>query len=163
MMFPFANMNVMNNPNFINMNMNMFQEMGNDITEQEIQKHKKTLNKLIMKLNNTHNIDEEISINNEIRKETEFLSSLFNIKKDELNLQNLNDNNNINQFMMMNNDLMANMIKNMNDDKYEANKEWMKGFRMVLMKLIILNQKLILFLSKFVEIELTLQQILIRQ
>ena len=31
---------------------------------------------------------------------------------------------------MMNNDLMANMIKNMNDDKYEANKEWMKGFRM---------------------------------
>ena len=116
-----------------------------------------------MKLNNTHNIDEEISINNEIRKETEFLSSLFNIKKDELNLQNLNDNNNINQFMMMNNDLMANMIKNMNDDKYEANKEWMKGFRMVLMKLIILNQKLILFLSKFVEIELTLQQILIRQ
>ena len=32
--------------------------------------------------------------------------------------------------MMMNNDLMANMIKNMNDDKYEANKEWMKGFRM---------------------------------
>ena len=34
-MFPFANMNVMNNPNFINMNMN--QEMGNDITEQEIQ------------------------------------------------------------------------------------------------------------------------------
>ena len=91
-----------------------------------------------MKLNNTHNIDEEISINNEIRKETEFLSSLFNIKKDELNLQNLNDNNilpnlvnnNINQFMMMNNDLMANMIKNMNDDKYEANKEWMKGFRM---------------------------------
>ena len=78
-MFPFANMNVMNNPNFINMNMNMFQEMGNDITEQEIQKHKKTLNKLIMKLNNTHNIDEEISINNEIRKETEFLSSLFNI------------------------------------------------------------------------------------
>ena len=83
-----------------------------------------------MKLNNTHNIDEEISINNEIRKETEFLSSLFNIKKDELNLQNLIDNNNINQFMMMNNDLMANMIKNMNDDKYEANKEWMKGFRM---------------------------------
>ena len=36
-MFPFANMNVMNNPNFINMNMNMNQEMGNDITEQEIQ------------------------------------------------------------------------------------------------------------------------------
>jgi len=92
----YGNINVMNNPNFINMNMNMNQKMGNDITEQEIQKHKKTLNDLIMKLNNTHNIDEEISINNEIRKETEFLSSLFNIKKDELNLQNLNDNNNIN-------------------------------------------------------------------
>ena len=75
-----------------------------------------------MKLNNTHNIDEEISINNEIRKETEFLSSLFNIKKDELNLQNLKDNNIINQFMMMNNDLMANMIKNMNDDKMKQTK-----------------------------------------
>ena len=39
MMFPFANMNVMNNPNFINMNMNMNmnQAIGNDITEQEIQ------------------------------------------------------------------------------------------------------------------------------
>ena len=36
-MFPFANMNVMNNPNFINMNMNMNQAIGNDITEQEIQ------------------------------------------------------------------------------------------------------------------------------
>ena len=29
----FANMNVMNNPNFINMNMNMNQAMGNGITE----------------------------------------------------------------------------------------------------------------------------------
>ena len=37
MMSLFGNINVMNNPNFINMNMNMNQEMGNDITEQEIQ------------------------------------------------------------------------------------------------------------------------------
>ena len=37
MMPLFGNINVMNNPNFINMNMNMKQEKGNDITEQEIQ------------------------------------------------------------------------------------------------------------------------------
>ena len=37
MMPLFGNINVMNNPKFINMNMNMNQEMGNDITEQEIQ------------------------------------------------------------------------------------------------------------------------------
>ena len=79
----FANMNVMNNPNFINMNMNMNmnQAMGNGITEQEIQKHKNNINNLTFKLNNTHNIDEEILINNEMKKENECLSSLLNIKK----------------------------------------------------------------------------------
>ena len=96
----FANMNVMNNPNFINMNMNMNQAMGNGITEQEIQKHKNNINNLTFKLNNTHNIDEEILINNEMKKENECLSSLLNIKKNELNQQNMN--NNIIQNMMNN-------------------------------------------------------------
>ena len=96
----FANMNVMNNPNFINMNMNMNQAMGNSITEQEIQKHKNNINNLTFKLNNTHNIDEEILINNEMKKENECLSSLLNIKKNELNQQNMN--NNIIQNMMNN-------------------------------------------------------------
>ena len=56
----FGNVNIMNNPNFINMNMNMNQAMGNSITEQEIQKHKNNINNLTFKLNNTRNIDEEI-------------------------------------------------------------------------------------------------------
>ena len=115
MMFPFANMYAMNNPNFINMNMNMNQAIGNDITEQEIQKHKKTLNDLIMKLNNTHNIDEEISINNEIRKETEFLSSLFNIKKNEFNNQNLNVN--YQMQTSMNNNIIPRMTSEIYCDK----------------------------------------------
>ena len=49
----------------------------------EIRKHKYKLNNLINILINTHNIDEEISINNEIKNETEFLSSLFIIKRNE--------------------------------------------------------------------------------
>ena len=101
----FANMNVMNNPNFINMNMNMNQAMGNGITEQEIQKHKNNINNLIFELNNTHNIDEEILINNEIKKENECLSSLLNIKKNELNQQN-----------MMNNNIIQNMMNNPNEN-----------------------------------------------
>ena len=101
----FANMNVMNNPNFINMNMNTNQAMGNGITEQEIQKHKNNINNLIFELNNTHNIDEEILINNEIKKENECLSSLLNIKKNELNQQN-----------MMNNNIIQNMMNNPNEN-----------------------------------------------
>ena len=77
----FGNVNIMNNPNFINMNMNMNQAMGNSITEQEIQKHKNNINNLTFKLNNTRNIDEEILINNEMKKENKCLSSLLNIKK----------------------------------------------------------------------------------
>ena len=65
--------------------------MSGPMTEQEIQKHKNKLNQLISKLINTHNIEEEISINNEIKKESECLSSLLNIKKYELN-QNNNTN-----------------------------------------------------------------------
>ena len=70
------------------------QILGSSITEEEIQNHKNKLKNLITKLNNTHNIDEEISINNDIKNETEFLSSLFKIKRNELN-QNMNNNMNI--------------------------------------------------------------------
>ena len=64
--------------------------IGNSITEEEIQNHKNKLKNLITKLINTHNIDEEILINNEIKSETEFLSSLFKIKRNELNQKNNN-------------------------------------------------------------------------
>ena len=110
----FANMNVMNNPNFINMNMNMNQAMGNSITEQEIQKHKNNINNLTFKLNNTHNIDEEILINNEMKKENECLSSLLNIKKNELNQQNMMNNNIMPN--MMNNNIIQNMMNNPNEN-----------------------------------------------
>ena len=78
----------------------MPQQFGSPITEQEIQNHKNRLKRLITKLINTHNIDEENSINNEIRNETKFLSSLLNIKRNDL-IQNNNMNNNNNFFNPM--------------------------------------------------------------
>ena len=126
----FANMNVMNNPNFINMNMNMNQAMGNGITEQEIQKHKNNINNLTFKLNNTHNIDEEILINNEMKKENECLSSLLNIKKNELNQQNMMNNNIMPN--MINNNIMLNMVNNPG-----GNNNWMGINRMNIGKPII--------------------------
>ena len=64
--------------------------MGNNITEQEIQKHKDNLYNLIYKLKNIHNIIEEKSINNKIKNEVESLSFLFNIKENKLNGSNNN-------------------------------------------------------------------------
>ena len=71
------------------------EKMGSPIIEEEIKNHKNKLNNLITKLINTHNIDDETSINNEIKNETEFLSSLFKIKKNELN--QINNNMSMNQ------------------------------------------------------------------
>ena len=114
-MMPLGNVNGMNNQIFMNMNGN--QGMGKNITEQEIQNHKNKLNNLIFRLNNTHNLDEETIINNEIKNESECLSSLLNIKRNELfnqqNILNNNFNNNIQIPNMMN-----------------GNEEWLKGFQM---------------------------------
>ena len=60
------------------------------MTQIEINKHKTNICNLAMKLSNTFNIYEEISINNEIKKETEFLESLLNIKNQQNMLQPLN-------------------------------------------------------------------------
>ena len=54
-----------------------------DITQIEINKHKTNIINLAMKLSNTFIINEEIFINNEIKKETEFLQSLLNIKNQQ--------------------------------------------------------------------------------
>ena len=62
-----------------------------DTTQIEINKHKTNICNLAMKLSNTYNVKEEIFINNEIKKETEFLQSFLNIK----NQQQIN-----NQFIM---------------------------------------------------------------
>ena len=53
-------------------------------TLEEIKKYKIKINDLSNKLINTLDINEEIMINNEIKKETEFLLSLLNIKKNEI-------------------------------------------------------------------------------
>ena len=49
--------------------------------QQEINMHKNNLVTLINNLINTQLVNEEIFINNEIRKESEFLNSLLNQKK----------------------------------------------------------------------------------
>ena len=53
------------------------------MTQIEINKHKTNIINLAMKLSNTFIINEEIFINNEIKKETEFLQSLLNIKNQQ--------------------------------------------------------------------------------
>ena len=60
------------------------------MTQIEINKHKTNIINLAMKLSNTFIINEEISINNEIKKETEFLESLLNIKKHQNMPQSMN-------------------------------------------------------------------------
>ena len=54
-----------------------------DIKQTKINKHKINIINLAMKLSNTFNINEEISINNEIKKETEFLQTLLDIKNQQ--------------------------------------------------------------------------------
>ena len=68
-------------------------------TLEEIKRHKIKINDLSNKLINTFDINEEIMINNEIKKETEFLLSLLNIKQNEIITFNNNINNNMNFYM----------------------------------------------------------------
>ena len=125
----FGNFNGMNNQN---------QRMGSNFVQEEIQNHKNKLNDFIIKLNNTHHLEEEISLNNSIKIESECLFSLLNIKGNELNqiifknnnflgshfAQNINNMNN-----NFNNNIQnpGNMSNNINDTMEE---EWMKGFKM---------------------------------
>ena len=110
-MSDFLDDNGMENQIFRLMQQEQNNMMRNNITEQEIQKHKDKLNNLIFRLNNTHNIDEENSINNEIKNESEFLSSLFNIKRKELNQNNNMNNNNNNNFNPMPNPMFNDQIQ----------------------------------------------------
>ena len=75
-----------------------------DCTLQEINVHKQMLINLVNKLINTQLINEEISINNEIKKESECLNSLFNIKQN--NLMNQINQNNFNKLMFQQNQMM---------------------------------------------------------
>ena len=62
---------------------------------------------LINNLINTQLVNEEIFINNEIKKESEFLNSLLNLKQNSL----MNQNNNFNDMILQNN-LMMNFQPN---------------------------------------------------
>ena len=59
-----------------------------DFTLIEINNHKNNISNLSTKLLNAYDINEEISINNEIKKETEILVSLLNIKMKVIMAQN---------------------------------------------------------------------------
>ena len=61
-----------------------------EYTLEEIRKHKNRINELSTKLLNAMDINEEILINTEIKNETDFLSTLLNIKKNEINNNMLN-------------------------------------------------------------------------
>ena len=70
-----------------------------DYTLLQIVNRKNKIYELSNKLNNSFDINEEILIGNEIKNETEFLLSLLNIKKSELNQQNyINNNLNVQMF-----------------------------------------------------------------
>ena len=62
-----------------------FTSFENSMTDKEIQNRKKKLHMLTTQLINANNIEEETSINNEIKIQFEFLSSLLKIKRKELN------------------------------------------------------------------------------
>ena len=87
-----------------------------DYIQQEINLHKSKLLNLINNLINTQLIDDEISINNEIKTESECLKSILNIKQNNfMNQQiNLNNNFNVNPFITRPNLQMNQPIINMN-------------------------------------------------
>ena len=84
-----------------------------DYVQQEINLHKGKLMSLVNNLINTQLIIEEISINNEIKKESECLISLLNIKQKNL-LNKMNYNINFNPLMLQPNQMMDNQFMNIN-------------------------------------------------
>ena len=81
--------------------------------QEEINIHKTKLMSLINNLINTQLINEEIFINNEIKKESECLISLLNVKQKEI-LNQMNNNINLNPFMFQPNNIMNIPPMNMN-------------------------------------------------
>ena len=73
-----------------------------EFVQQEIDSHKTKLMNLINNLINTTLINQEIYINNEIKKESEFLNSLLNLKQNSL----MNQNHNFNDMILQNNLMM---------------------------------------------------------
>ena len=92
---------------------------------QEINTHKAKLLNLTNNLLNTQLINDEIFINNEIKKESEILNSLFNIKQNFLmnpiNPMNLNNNINLNPLMIQPNLIMNPPQMNLNMNQFNFN------------------------------------------
>ena len=88
-----------------------------DYTLSEIVKHKSTIMNLSNQLINTYDVNQEISINEELIKEAQFLLSLLNIKKNFLFGQNFQNNNMNNIFNLMQNNQM-NMFNNINNNQF---------------------------------------------
>ena len=88
-----------------------------DYTLSEIVKHKSTTMNLSNQLINTYDVNQEISINEELIKEAQFLLSLLNIKKNFLFGQNFQNNNMNNIFNPMQNNQM-NMFNNINNNQF---------------------------------------------
>ena len=85
-----------------------------DYTLSEIVKHKSNISNLSTKLINAFEVNQEIFISEELIKETQFLLSLLNIKKNLIVGQNFANNN-------MNFNPMQNQINTFNskvNDKY---------------------------------------------
>jgi hypothetical protein len=89
-----------------------------DYTLSEIVKHKSTIMNLSNQLINTYDVNQEISINEELIKEAQFLLSLLNIKKNFLFGQNFQNNNMNNIFNPMQNNQM-NMFNNINNNQFQ--------------------------------------------
>ena len=91
--------------------------------QSEINLHKAKLNNLTNNLINTQSIKEEININNEIKKECEFINSLLNIKQNNLMSQNNlnNNNNNLNPFMLQQNSISNDQQMNLNMNQFNFN------------------------------------------
>ena len=92
--------------------------------QSEINFHKTKIYNLINNLINTQLINEEININNEIKKVSEFLNSLLNIKQNFL-MNQINQNNNINlnfiPFMPQLNPMMNAPEMNLNMNQLQFN------------------------------------------
>ena len=98
-----------------------------DNTLYEINKHKFNILSLANKLINTYEINQEISINNEIQKETEFLLSLLNIKNSTM--MNQMAMNNMNFFNPMMN---PNFVNNNNQFQQMIQQQLMQMQQMLL-------------------------------
>ena len=118
--------------------------------QQEINAHKNQLLTLINNLINTQMINQEIILNNEIKKECKFINSLLNIKQKSLmqnNIQNINFNQNIPQNNMifgMNNP-QINMMHFQNLNENEINNRVNNDEITVIFKNTISNEKCVVY------------------